>query len=379
MSTRHTSGVWVDKDLHGLVANGGLKATRPLVEGQIQPASVDLRLGPKAYRVQAGFLPRAGQPIAGYLNGLAMYELDLTKHQIFEKGGVYVVPLMESLALPPHVQGGASPKSSTGRLDIFVRLLLDGVGTYDTVPAGYAGPMYLEISPLTFPIIVREGDRLSQLRLREGDVAVNDADLRAVHAHTTLTRDLYQPLMADDGAARINNGVWFSIDLHGAPEVPNPIIGYRAKHHTQPIDLARVGGYPYHQHWEPIYRNDCKPLILYPEEFYIFASREGICIPPSYAAEMVAYDTRIGEIRVHYAGFFDPGFGYDAAGKLHGTTAVLEVRAHDVPCVLEDAQPIGRFVFERLIQPSQTLYGSGIGSNYAGQGLKLAKQFKMEI
>lgn len=370
-------GVLVDTNLHALHRSGGLKATQPLAEGQIQPASVDLRLGPKAYRIQAGFLPRAGEPVANYMESLSMYELDLTKPQIFEKGGVYLVQLEENLALPNHIQGSASPKSSTGRLDIFVRLLLDGVTTYDTVPAGYTGPMYLEISPLTFPIIVRAGDRLSQLRLRQGDVTVSDTELHAMHKQVPLMRDLYQPLLPNT-LPNIGGGLWFSIDLHGAAQAENPIIGYKAKHHTQPIDLANVGGYSHTKHWEPIRRNDCKPLILYPEEFYIFASREGVCIPPAYAAEMVAYDTRIGEIRVHYAGFFDPGFGYDPVGGVHGTTAVLEVRAHDVPCVLDDAQPIGRFLFEKLLEPSTTLYGSGIASNYAGQGLKLAKQFKME-
>lgn len=370
-------GVLVDTNLQALHRSGGFTAAVPLVAGQIQPASVDLRLGAKAYRIQAGFLPRAGEPVAAYIDDLAMYELDLTKPQIFEKGGVYLVQLEENLALPGHIQGGASPKSSTGRLDIFVRLLLDGVTTYDTVPAGYTGPMYLEISPLTFPIIVRAGDRLSQLRLRQGEVTVTDAELHALHVQVPVMRDLYQPLLGG-AAPNIGGGLWFSIDLHGDVQADNPIIGYKAKHHTQPIDLAKVGGYSLAKHWEPIRRNDCKPLILYPEEFYIFASREGVCIPPAYAAEMVAYDTRIGEIRVHYAGFFDPGFGYDPTGGVHGTTAVLEVRAHDVPCVLADAQPIGRFLFEKLLEPSSTLYGSGIASNYAGQGLKLAKQFKME-
>ncbi|MCP5405430.1 MAG: 2'-deoxycytidine 5'-triphosphate deaminase [Pseudomonadaceae bacterium] len=371
-------GVLVDSHLSTLQAQGAIVAVSPLLEGQIQPASMDLRLGPKAYRVQAGFLPKAGARVEEHLRNLSMYELDLTQPTLLEKGGVYVVPLQEGLKLPAGIWGAASPKSSTGRLDIFVRLLLDGVSTYDTVPAGYAGPMYLEISPLTFPIVVRAGDRLSQLRLRHGEVTVNDAELTALHQQTPLMRNLQMPLGADDMAPHIGNGLWFSIDLHGKPEDANPIIGYRAKHHTQPVDLARVGGYGWHNFWEPICRNQTSPLILYPEEFYIFCSREGVCIPPGYAAEMVAYDTRVGEIRVHYAGFFDPGFGYDAAGGLHGTTAVLEVRAHDVPCVLEDGQPIGRFLYEKLAAPSTTVYGSGIGSNYAGQGLKLAKQFIMD-
>ncbi len=374
-----TSGVLVDTDWHGLLKNGALKVLQPLVSGQIQPASMDVRLGAKAYRVQAGFLPAKNCTVAERLKSLTMSELDLTQPQLLEKGAVYVVPLQESLALPPDILGGASPKSSTGRLDIFVRLLLDGVTSYDTVPAGYTGPMYLEISPLTFSVIARMGDRLSQLRFRRGDVRLSDPELQTLNDTVPLVRDLRDPLLDEHPPRfRAEEGVWIGIDLHGHADETNPVIGYRARHHTQPIDLARIGGYAWRQFWEPIYRADCQPLILYPEEFYIFRSREGVCVPPTHAAELVSYDTRIGEIRVHYAGFFDPGFGFSGYGQPNGTTAVLEVRAHDVPCVLEDDQPIGRFLYERLAATPVQLYGAGIGSNYAGQGLKLAKQFIMD-
>lgn len=369
------SGVLVDTTLYALHKSGGLTTQTPLVEGQIQPASVDLRLGAKAYRVQAGFLPAAGRTVESYLPSLCMNEIDLTKPSLLERGAVYIVPLQEGLKLPADIVGGASPKSSTGRLDIFVRLVLDGVTTYDTVPAGYSGPMYLEISPLTFPIVARMGDRLSQLRLRRGDVRVDDAALQAMHEKSPLVRNFDVPLLSDRSVA-MSEGLWISIDLHGPGSEPDPIIGYRAKHHTQPVDLAKVGHYPWAAYWEPI-RRSVSPLILYPEEFYIFVSREGISVPANHAAELVAYDTRIGEIRVHYAGFFDPGWGHDADGNNHGTRAVLEVRAHDVPCVLEHGQPIGRFLYEKLVDAPERLYGSGIGSNYAGQTLKLAKQFVM--
>jgi dCTP deaminase len=373
--TAQKNGVLVDTSLYALHKAGGLTAQTPLAEGQIQPASVDLRLGAKAYRVQAGFLPASGRTVESYLPSLCMSELDLTKPQLLERGAVYIVPLQEGLKLPAEIVGSASPKSSTGRLDIFVRLVLDGVTTYDTVPAGYSGPMYLEISPLTFPIVARMGDRLSQLRLRCGEVRISDTELQALHKKTPLMRPADVPLLTDNGAV-MNEGLWISIDLHGPGSEADPIIGYRARHHTQPVDLAKVGHYPWDAFWEPI-RRSVNPLILYPEEFYIFASREGICVPPSHAAELVAYDTRIGEIRVHYAGFFDPGFGYDTKGGTHGTRAVLEVRAHDVPCVLEHGQPIGRFLYEKLVATPEKLYGSDIGSNYAGQTLKLAKQFIM--
>lgn len=369
-----SQGVLVDTDLNHLFAQSQLLTSTPLVEGQVQPASLDLRLGTKAYRIQAGFLPGANRKVMDCLPDLCMTELDLTKPQLFERGAVYLVPLQESLALPPHIEGTASPKSSTGRLDIFVRLLTDNATIYDTVIAGYNGQLFVEISPLTFPIIIRAGDRLNQLRLRQGDVRVSDADLSTLHAQV--------PLLRQHEATHITQGLWISIDLHGTQhnsKGENPIIGYRAKHHTQPIDLARIGGYNWSHFWEPITRSNSKPLILYPEEFYIFASSEGICVPPSHAAELVAYDTRVGEIRVHYAGFFDPGFGYNGAGASNGTTAVLEVRAHDVPCVLEHGQPIGRFLYEKLLQNPDRTYGAGIGSNYANQGLKLAKQFNMDV
>ena len=372
------TGVLPDREIEALVASGAIRTDTPLDEGQVQPASLDLRLGPVAYRIQAGFLPGKGRAVASCIAPLKMTELDLTKPQLLEKGAVYLIPLQESLALPEAIMGAASPKSSTGRLDIFVRLITDGSITYDTVNAGYNGPLYVEVSPLTFSVVVRAGDRLNQLRLHKGNVRVTDDELMKLHHKTPLMCDKDMPLLAD-AATQANQGMWFGINLHGDATQPNPIIGYRAKHHTQPIDLAKIGGYHWRQFWEPITRNDCCPLILYPEEFYIFASQQGITVPPQYAAELVAYDTRVGEIRVHYAGFFDPGFGYDTSGRgNHGTTAVLEVRAHDVPCVLEHGQPIGRFLYEKLLQPPTKLYGAEIGSNYAGQSLKLAKQFLMD-
>ena len=361
-------GVWVDEGLHRLVAEGAIVPALPLVEGQVQPASLDLRLGTRAYRLQASVLPAAGETVADAVRPLVMYEFSLDTPRLLERGAIYIIPLMEGLRLPEGLQATASPKSSTGRLDIFVRLVTDGGETYDTVPAGYTGPLWLEVMPLTFPIVVRAGDRLNQLRIRHGNPVVGDADLRALHTAT--------PLLHSDPAApaRVEEGLWISIDLEGLQG--GSVVGYKAKRHTQPVDLANVGGYDWRDYWEPITPRVGAPLILYPEEFYIFASRERVAVPAGYSAELVAYDTRVGELRLHYAGFFDPGFGI-TDGKAVGTHAVLEVRAHDVPCVLRHGQRLGRFIFERLAQPSAALYGHGIGSNYAGQGLKLAKQFRM--
>lgn len=380
MPNAFAHGVLVDGDIRRLASAGALRLAdggawqedggKPLV----QPASLDLRLGNKAYRLQATALPGTKKGVMEGIRPLIMSEIDLSTPQLFERGGVYLVPLMEALALPQDLAATASPKSSTGRLDIFVRLVTDGCDTYDTVVHGYEGGLYVEVCPLTYPVLVRAGDRLNQLRLRRGDVRLADADMVAWHKK--------QPLVyGNDGRpvtdARMEQGLWTSIDLGGDME-GNPIIGYKAKYHTQPVDLAKVGGYDWKPFWEPIRKSDCQPLILYPESFYIFASRERVCVPPEVSAELVAYDTRIGEIRVHYAGFFDPGFGFDPNGVELGTTAVLEVRAHDVPCVLEHGQTIGRFVFEKLAGVPEALYGSGIGSNYSGQRLKLAKQFVMD-
>jgi dCTP deaminase len=362
-------GVRNDTLLQALVASGAISSSVPLVEGQIQPASLDLRLGSRAYRIQASVLPGPTETVEDATKPLVMYEFSLDSPRLLERGGIYLIPVMERLALPADIQATASPKSSTGRLDIFVRLVTDGGETYDTVPAGYTGPLWLEVMPLTFPIVVRAGDRLNQLRLRHGTPTLGDEELRALHARTPL---LHSDPMTP---ARVEEGLWISIDLEGLQG--GQVVGYRAKRHTQPVDLSLVGGYDWRDYWEPITPRAHAPMVLYPEEFYIFASRERVAVPAGYSAELVAYDTRVGELRLHYAGFFDPGFGI-ADGKPTGTHAVLEVRAHDVPCVLRHGQRLGRFIYERLAEPSQALYGHGIGSNYAGQGLKLAKQFRME-
>ncbi len=360
-------GVLTDTDLQALLQQGAVAASLPLEAGQIQPSSLDLRLGTHAYRIQASVLPMAGETVAAAIAPLIMYDFSLTEPRLLERGAVYMVPLAEGLQLPPHIRGVASPKSSTGRLDVFVRLLTDEGETFDTVPAGYSGPLWLEIMPLTFPIRVRSGDRLIQLRLRSGETLVNDTDLLALHAHTPLLHG--QPNQLNQ--TKIAEGLWMSIDL--SPNAQG-IVGYKAKAHTQPVDLAKIGQHVWRDYWEPLPATASQSLILYPEEFYIFVSLEQISVPAGYSAELVAYDTRVGELRLHYAGFFDPGWGMEGAVSV-GTRAVLEVRAHDVPCVLRHGQRVGRFMYERLTGPSASLYGQGIGSNYAGQGLKLAKFF----
>lgn len=366
-------GVLVDHELEALAAAGGIVAEKPLETGQIQPSSLDLRLGSHAYRIQASVLPMAGETVAQAIAPLVMYDFSLnTKPRLLERGAVYMIKLQEGLKLPTELRGVASPKSSTGRLDVFVRLLTDSGETFDTVPEGYSGPLWLEVMPLTFPIEVRMGDRLIQLRLRCGETQLNDTELRALDSQTKLLQRQHR----QTGRMKIDEGLWISIDLDG---LMGGLVGYKAKAHTQAVNLAKIGQHPWREYWEPIYATPNRSLILYPEEFYIFVSLEQITVPDGYSAELVAYDTRVGELRLHYAGFFDPGWGMQGGERASltsvGTRAVLEVRAHDVPCVLRHGQRVGRFVYERLTGPSRDLYGQGIGSNYAGQGLKLAKFF----
>ena len=350
---------------------GAIRANRPFAADQIQPASLDLRLGAVAYRVRASFLPGPGTTVAQRIAELKMHEFSLADGAVLETGCVYIVPLIESLALPSDIAAATNPKSSTGRLDVFTRVIADETRGFDRVAGGYHGPLYAEISPKTFPVLVREGSRLSQLRLRRGDAALSAEALRALHARERLV---------DRAEAVMGDGIAVSIDLSRASVGPegasgNGIVGYRAKRHTAVIEVERRDAYAVADFWEPIATRADQSLILDPDEFYILASTEAVQVPPDYAAEMVPFDPLVGEFRVHYAGFFDPGFGYAGAGGL-GSRAVLEVRSREVPFILEHGQIVGRLVYEKMLARPDQLYGSGIGSNYQAQGLKLSKHFR---
>ena len=353
-----------------LAADGGIRAHYPFASDQIQPASLDLRLGAIAYRVRASFLPGPGTTVAERIVELKLHEFSLAGGAVLETGCVYIVPLIERLSLPADVAAATNPKSSTGRLDVFTRVIADETRGFDRVASGYHGPLYAEISPKTFPVLVREGSRLSQLRLRRGDAALSGEALRDLHARERLV---------DRGEAVMGDGVAVSIDLSGtAPHDAangNGIVGYRAKRHTGLIDVERRAAYEVADFWEPIAARDDKSLILDPDEFYILASNEAVQVPPDFAAEMVPFDPLVGEFRVHYAGFFDPGFGYAGAGGL-GSRAVLEVRSREVPFILEHGQIVGRLVYEKMLARPDKMYGAGIGSNYQAQGLKLSKHFR---
>ncbi|MBN8935566.1 MAG: 2'-deoxycytidine 5'-triphosphate deaminase, partial [Rhizobiales bacterium] len=320
---------------------------------------------PVAYRVRASFLPGPHITVAQRVAELTLHKVVLTDGAVLETGCVYIVPLLESLALPDDVSAAANPKSSTGRLDVFTRVIADETQGFDRIRAGYHGPLYAEISPKTFPILVREGTRLSQIRFRRGHAQLDAENLRALHARERLT---------DDADADVGEGIAVGVDLSGLG--PNGLVGYRAKRHTGLIDVERRAGYDLAEFWEPMAARPDRSLILDPDEFYILASKEAVQVPPDYAAEMVPFDPLVGEFRVHYAGFFDPGFGYAGAGG-RGARAVLEVRSREVPFILEHGQIVGRLVYERMLGRPKTLYGMGIGSNYQAQGLKLSKHFRV--
>lgn len=333
---------------------------------QFQPASLDLRLGRVAYRVRASFLPGPNSTVMDRVSQLDGYEIDLTDGAVLERGCVYVVPLLESLALKGGLAAFANPKSSTGRLDILTRLITDRSSAFDQVAAGYQGPLYIEIAPRTFSIVVRTGSRLNQIRFRRGSPGVPASELQRL-------LDEGQLLHPDDQVQSVrSNLLGVTIDLEGAGG--DALIGYRARKHTDRIDVDKIAQYDALDFWEPIYHHTQPSLVLDPNEFYILATRELVRIPPDLAAEMVAYDTTVGEFRVHYAGFFDPGFGWDARNG--GAKAVLEVRSHEVPFMLEHGQTVGWLRYERMAGRPDRLYGSSIGSNYSDQSLTLAKQFR---
>ena len=359
MTRAAQQGLLPDIELERLIEGGAISASAPIEPGQVQPASLDLRLGPKAYRVRASFLP-GPHPVETRLAQVSLHELDLRAGAVLETGCVYIVPLMERVALPAALHGRINPKSSTGRLDVFARAIVDRGARFDTVEPGYDGPIYLEISPRTFPILVRRGSRLAQMRIGAGQIVLDDAETEALHARSRLV----------DGVPSVRGGLELSVDLamQGRP------VGYRARRYGGVVDVDAKAAQPLDAFWEAVHAQDGS-IILDPFEFYILSSCEAITIPPDHAAEMVPVDPLVGEFRVHYAGFFDPGFGDAEAGGA-GSRAVLEVRSRDVPFVLHHGQPVCRLVYERMAARPRSLYGRELGSNYQAQALKLSKHFR---
>lgn len=364
-------GILPSQEILDLVQTGIIRSIPEVTEDQIQPSSLDLRLSREAYRVRASFLPSRTTTLINKArsNGMLVENLDISSSTLLEPNVIYIVRLMESLDLPPNVYGIANPKSTTGRLDIFTRLITEYGDEFERVRRGYRGALYIEIVSQTFPIIVREGMRLNQLRFGRGRRGVVGEDrLKQLGQLDSLI----DPDEEGEGP-RIDRGLRLTVDLQG---VGSNVVGYKAKRHTKPIDLGMVNHYEVSSFWEPLYKGvEC---ILVPGDFYILASRQRVRVPPDLAAEMLPYDLATQEFRVHYAGFFDPGFGYGRQGEISGTRAVLEVRANEMPILLEDDQFVGRLNYYNMSEVPQKIYGGTIGSSYQSQGLALSKQFKSE-
>lgn len=364
------NGILPVQQLRAAVASGVISAPNGIDDSQFQPASLDLRLGHEAWRVQASFLPGKGQNVAEKLEKFAMHRVDLSEGAVLERGCVYIVKLQESLALEPDVSAMANPKSSTGRLDVFTRLITDGALEFEAVASGYKGALYAEISPRTFSVLVRPGSRLSQLRLRRGAAVISDDAMQLLQATS--------PLVHGDDTPDIRDGVALSVNL--MPDEKSGMIGWRARKHAGLVDVDAPNSCNVNAYWERLTDADLTAggLVLNPDEFYILASREFVTVPRDHAAEMRAYDTRVGEFRAHYAGFFDPGFGMAELGA-DRTRAVLEVRSHDVPFLIEQGQTVCRLVYEPMAAIPDSLYGDvGSTSNYQSQGLRLAKHFRQD-
>jgi dCTP deaminase len=336
----------------------------------IQPASLDLHLGEHAWALRCSFLPDVGSTVEEKLQDIAFQRIDLRDGATLERDRPYLIPLLEEVRLPQHLHAKANPKSSTGRLDVFTRVITDNNHRFDEINAGYKGKLYLEVVPRSFAIHVKTRLALNQLRLIAGEPRLRDADLHTLHAEFPLLYLDTHSLRATELSTA--DGLFLSLDLAGNAET---IVGYRAKKNSLPVDLRRTHSYAWRDYWEPVYPEAGQRIVLEPEIFYLLLSAEGVCIPPDYAAEMLAYDPTAGELRTHYAGFFDPGFGYSRHGKRHGSRAALEVRARDVSFMVEHRQPVCKLAFERMLAPPDLLYGEDVGSNYQGQVSMLSKHF----
>ena len=366
-------GVLPSQDIRKLIADGAISAPQPVEDRQIQPASLDLRLGAVAYRLQASFLPGNRATVGDKLQHLSMTQLDLSSPTVLERGCVYLVPLMEKLHLPQDIEAKANPKSTTGRLDVFTRLITDYGAEFERVPHGYSGPLYAEVMPRTFPVVVHPGQSLSQIRF--------------IRMHPRLATELTDPQTRDldrkegliyldettPGEALVRDGLQLSVSLKGDRETD--VVAYKGRNNAPLVDLRQVGYYEAAPFWDTIRSRADGRLILNPGDFYILASRERVRVPQRYAAEMKPFDTSVGEFRIHYAGFFDPGFGYGQS-DIPGTRAVLEVRAHEVPFVIEHGQVVGRLVYSHVLDVPDKIYGVAIGSSYQRQELALSKQFR---
>jgi len=367
-----TPGVLPSQLLAEAIEAGYLEAGELRIPREsIQPASLDLRLGESAFRIRCSFLPGA-ETVDRKVEDYVFDELDLRRQgAVLETNRPYLIPLAERVHLPPHVRGKANPKSSTGRVDVFTRVITDYGHRFDEIAPGYDGPLYLEVVPLSFPILVKQHLSLNQLRLMVGHSTLTDEELAARHQDEPILFRGGRPATAEEFEA--SNGLFLSLDLEGDK---GRQVGHRARGNVDLLDMSGIGAHHVDDYWEPVRSEEGDRLVLEPERFYLLLSDESVMVPPDLAAEMTAYDPTSGELRTHYAGFFDPGFGYDPSAGLKGSRAALEVRAHDVPFMIEHRQKVCKLTFERMIAPPAKLYGTTIGSNYQGQMETLGKHFR---
>src|ERR1700688_4309849 len=368
----YTAGILPCKSIEELIAAGHVTADPPIAPEQVQPSSLDLRIGPVAYRIRASFLSSRNARVIDKLQDNHLYKIDLTRPAVLERGCAYMAPLIEELNLPADISGKANPKSTTGRLDVFTRLITDFGTEFDRVPPGYKGKLYAEVVSRTFTVAIRAGMRLSQLRFVQGSPVAGDRTIKGLDQEEPL---VYMDDEDSPVKARTHRGLRITVNLEGSE--PGEIIAYKAKRYAPAIELDRINHYATEEFWEVRHQTASKSLILEPDDFYILASRERVRVPPEYAAEMVPFDPSDGEFRIHYAGFFDPGFGYGSS-DIKGTRAVLEVRAHEVPFLIEHGQLVGRLNYMPLLCRPEKIYGTNIGSSYQHQALTLSKQFRRE-
>ena len=372
-ASRPAGRVLPAQQLREAIADGWISAgDYRILPDAIQPASLDLRLGEFAWALRCSFLPDTESRVEAKLDDIAFQRVDLRDGATLERDRPYLIPLVERLDLPADIRAKANPKSSTGRLDVFTRVITDRNHRFDEIQTGYRGRLYLEVVPRSFAIYVRQGLALNQLRLSSGDATLDDQELIGLHEQFPLLYLDSHPLRETE--LSISGGLFLSVDLAAGPA--DRVVGYRAKKNSLPIDLGKIRSYRWNDFWEPVYPEAGSRIVLEPEIFYLLLSAEGVCIPPDYAAEMLAYDPTAGELRSHYAGFFDPGFGFDPHNDRHGSRAALEVRARDVPFMVEHRQPICKLAYERMAAAPDLLYGQEAGSNYQGQVTMLSKHFR---
>lgn len=374
-SLKGKAGYLTDREIELAYHQGIIHTPRTLMDNQIQPVSLDLRLGHNAYRIQSSFLPE-NDTVEQKLKDLKLYEVDLRDGGILEKGAIYLIPLLEELDLPAGLFGCTNPKSSTGRLDMFTRVIIDHGHRFDEITPGYKGKLYLEVLSRSFPVRVQEGITLNQLRLKHGNAEIADSQLKTLYKKKPILYHKSGGAVEWD-KVKADDGLFISVDLQGANR-KNSIVAYKAKANSQVVDLTKTRHYHADDFWEPVYYPKRHRLILEPESFYIMMSKEKICIWPDLVSEMVAYEPNSGELRTHYAGFFDPGFGWHPGKSKsnQGTRAVMEVRPHDVPFMIEDGQTFCRMKFEKTISKPLRVYGKQLQSHYHAQELSLSKYFK---